>query len=50
MQRVVVTGMGAVSCLGDTLDTISHSLQHGRSGVIFSRSNYSGGFPGRDAS
>ena len=33
MHRVVVTGMGAVSCLGLTLDEISQSLQAGRSGV-----------------
>ena len=33
MHRVVVTGMGAVSCLGLTLDEISRSLQAGRSGI-----------------
>jgi len=44
MHRVVVTGMGAVSCLGDTLDEISRSLQEGRSGVIYSPERKSHGF------
>jgi len=33
MQRVVVTGMGIVSCLGNDLDTVSHSLREGKSGI-----------------
>ncbi len=33
MQRVAVTGMGIVSCLGNTLDAVSHALREGRSGV-----------------
>lgn len=33
MRRVVVTGMGIVSCLGNDLDTVSESLRTGRSGV-----------------
>jgi len=44
MQRVVITGMGAVSCLGDSLDEISNSLQEGRSGVIYSEERKSIGF------
>ncbi len=44
MHRVVITGMGAVSCLGDTLDAISQSLQQGRSGVIFSPERKQRGF------
>jgi 3-oxoacyl-[acyl-carrier-protein] synthase I len=44
MQRVVVTGMGAVSCLGDTLDEISASLQAGRSGIVFSEERKQRGF------
>ncbi|MEI6148235.1 MAG: beta-ketoacyl-[acyl-carrier-protein] synthase family protein [bacterium] len=32
-RRVVVTGMGIVSCLGTTLDTVSAALQDGRSGI-----------------
>jgi len=33
MQRVVVTGMGVVSCLGNSLDAVSVALREGRSGV-----------------
>jgi len=32
-MRVAITGMGAVSCLGLDLDSISQSLQAGRSGI-----------------
>lgn len=28
-QRVVVTGMGIISCLGNNIDAVSHSLQNG---------------------
>jgi 3-oxoacyl-[acyl-carrier-protein] synthase-1 len=44
MERVVITGMGAVSCLGDTLDEISTSLREGRSGVIYSEERKTRGF------
>ena len=33
MRRVVVTGMGIVSCLGNDLDSVSQSLAQGRSGI-----------------
>lgn len=33
MRRVVVTGMGIVSCLGNDLDTVSRSLAEGRPGI-----------------
>ena len=33
MRRVVVTGMGLVSCLGNDLDTVSGALREGRSGL-----------------
>jgi 3-oxoacyl-[acyl-carrier-protein] synthase-1 len=33
MKRVVVTGMGIVSCLGNDLDGVSRSLREGRSGI-----------------
>ncbi|QDW66922.1 beta-ketoacyl-ACP synthase I [Luteimonas granuli] len=33
MRRVVVTGMGIVSCLGNTLDEVSRALREGRSGI-----------------
>ena len=35
MRRVVVTGMGIVSCLGNDLDTVSSALREGRSGISF---------------
>jgi 3-oxoacyl-[acyl-carrier-protein] synthase-1 len=35
MRRVVVTGMGIVSCIGDTLDDVSASLKAGKSGITF---------------
>jgi 3-oxoacyl-[acyl-carrier-protein] synthase I len=33
LSRVVVTGMGIVSCLGNTLDEVSAALHKGRSGI-----------------
>jgi len=33
LQRVVVTGMGIVSCLGNTLDDVSAALREGRCGI-----------------
>ncbi|CAM5635155.1 beta-ketoacyl-ACP synthase I [Rhodanobacter lindaniclasticus] len=33
MRRVVVTGMGIVSCLGNDLDTVTSALRDGRSGI-----------------
>ncbi len=33
MKRVVVTGMGLVSCLGNDLESVSRSLLEGRSGI-----------------
>mgnify|MGYP005749497315 CR=1 FL=1 len=35
MRRVVITGMGIVSCLGNTLDAVSSALREGRSGIRF---------------
>ena len=35
MRRVVVTGMGIVSCLGNDKQTVLESLQQGRSGIKF---------------
>ena len=35
MRRVVVTGMGVVSCLGNDTDTVSRALRESRSGLRF---------------
>jgi len=35
-RRVVVTGMGITSCLGNTLDDVADSLQNSKSGIKFS--------------
>ena len=35
MRRVVVTGMGIWSCIGQNLQTVTESLRQGRSGIIF---------------
>ncbi len=35
MRRVVVTGIGAVSCLGNSMDEIADSLRNGRSGIVY---------------
>ena len=35
MRRVVVTGMGIVSCIGTDLPTVLASLQQGKSGIVF---------------
>ena len=38
MRRVVITGLGAVSCLGNSRDEIVESLKHGRSGIVANES------------
>ena len=38
MRRVVVTGLGAVSCIGNTKDEIVDSLKGGRSGITANES------------
>jgi len=35
MRRVVITGMGINSCLGNDLDTVSSALREGRSGLQY---------------
>lgn len=34
MRRVVITGMGIVSCIGNDLDTVTTALQLGKSGIV----------------
>lgn len=36
MNRVVITGMGIFSCLGNGIEEVADSLNKGRSGVVFS--------------
>ncbi|MBW7911064.1 MAG: beta-ketoacyl-ACP synthase I [Alphaproteobacteria bacterium] len=36
MRRVVVTGLGIVSCIGNDQDTVTQSLKDGKSGIVFS--------------
>ncbi len=33
MRRIAITGMGIVSCLGNTLDAVTSALREGRSGI-----------------
>jgi 3-oxoacyl-[acyl-carrier-protein] synthase-1 len=35
MRRVVVTGMGVVSCLGNSKESVTESLRSGKSGISF---------------
>lgn len=35
MKRVVITGMGINSCIGNTLEEVTHALQNGISGTRF---------------
>ncbi|MCL5041575.1 MAG: beta-ketoacyl-ACP synthase I [Gammaproteobacteria bacterium] len=37
MRRVVITGMGIVSCLGQDLETVANSLKTGTSGIRFNQ-------------
>ena len=34
-RRIVVTGMGITSCLGNTLEDVTKSLQEAKSGITF---------------
>ncbi|MBI1216246.1 MAG: beta-ketoacyl-ACP synthase I [Alphaproteobacteria bacterium] len=35
MKRVVVTGLGIVSCIGNDQDAVTQSLKDGKSGIVF---------------
>lgn len=37
MRRVVVTGLGIVSCLGNDAETVTESLREGKSGIRFNQ-------------
>ena len=43
-NKVVITGMGIWSCLGQTLDDVRKSLYDGKSGIIFSEERKAAGF------
>lgn len=43
-NRVVITGIGIYSCLGENLDTVTKSLYEGKSGIIFDQSRKDFGF------
>ena len=38
MKRVVITGMGINSCIGNTLEEVNHALQNGISGTRLNQS------------
>ncbi|PJE80488.1 3-oxoacyl-[acyl-carrier-protein] synthase 1 [invertebrate metagenome] len=44
MKRVVITGIGITSCLGNSQDTVTDSLKQGRSGILFNESYLEKGF------
>lgn len=44
MKRVVITGMGIYSCLGNGLEAVKESLYNGKSGIIFSQERKDMGF------
>ena len=35
MHKVAITGIGIVSCLGNTVETVGESLRQGKSGIVF---------------
>ena len=44
MKRVVITGIGIVSCIGNNKDEVSDSLKQGKSGITFSEEYRDMGF------
>lgn len=44
MKRVVITGAGIVSCLGNDLQTVTEALKNGKSGIVFNQSYADNGF------
>ena len=44
MRRVVVTGMGIISSIGNSLDEVTQSLKEGRSGIAFNQTYADMGF------
>lgn len=46
MHRVAITGIGIVSCLGNTVETVGDALRSGRSGIILDEERRRLGFMG----
>ena len=44
MHRVAITGIGIVSCLGNTIEAVGAALKAGRSGIIFDEERQKLGF------
>ena len=44
MHRVAITGIGIVSCLGNTVETVAAALREGRSGIVFDEKRRELGF------
>ena len=44
VRRVVVTGMGVVSCIGNTVGEVLESLKEGKSGITFDNTHAEHGF------
>ena len=44
MHRVAITGVGIVSCLGNTVETVGNALRNGQSGIVFDEERHKLGF------
>ncbi len=44
MRRVVITGLGIVSCLGNDKESVLNSLMEGKSGIRFAEDYKEKGF------
>lgn len=44
MKRVVITGMGIISCLGNSVEAVTESLKAGKSGIRFNETYKEKGF------
>lgn len=43
-RRVVITGLGIHSCLGESLEDVKNSLYTGKSGIVFEQERMDMGF------
>ena len=44
MKRVVITGMGIISSIGNNIDEVKNSLYNGNSGIVFAEDYSKMGF------